>query len=229
MKEQLLYDIFLGFLLLSIWLNFINGYLPSLISSLSEQLKLSLYSLIIVGIPSLADFVFNYSGKSSKTLAASMLSAAITLVVRELFVWWKERNEIRDEIYSELYGNYRSLDYLVQLHRFPQSQPDVNFSPEWNKSVKPKWIDHAFKSHFGKLQSKNIYDQKEIDDLRSIYESMSLVISQIDHNDLTFSDDRFMNRIFLGDDNLGILSQIRDLLFRLDENKAYPLLEGKNI
>jgi energy-converting hydrogenase Eha subunit A len=223
MKAQLIYDIFLGFILLSIWLNFINGYLPALIESFSEQFKLSLYSLMIICLPSLVDFTFNYSEKSSKTFSTSILSAGITLIVREIFVWWKERNDIQEEIFSELYGNYRSLNEFVQLSRLLE-QHGVTLSPAWNGSISPKWIDQTFKSHFGKLQSKKIYSQEIINDLRAIYESMNLAIRQIENHDPNFADNRFVNGIFLGAENSGILSQIRDLLIRLDEKKAYQVL-----
>jgi hypothetical protein len=37
MKAQLLHDIFFGFILLTVWLNYINGYLLSFFDDLSEQ------------------------------------------------------------------------------------------------------------------------------------------------------------------------------------------------
>ena len=231
MQEQILYDIFLGLLLLSVYLNFINGYLPTLFTTLSEQTKLALHSSVIVCIPLLTDFVFNHPDKSSNTLVTSVLSAAITLVVRELFVWWKEQDEIREEIFSELYGNYRSLDSLVQFYLL-QSQLGATFDEEWNKSVKPKWIEQSFNSHFRKLQAKRIYSQDTIDDLRDIYEAVRLAINQIDNHNNTFSDSEFVNRNFLGDENLGVLGQIRELLARLDNKKFGQLFttdgEGKS-
>jgi hypothetical protein len=119
MKIQLLYDIFLGFILLTIWLNYINGYLSSFFDNLSEQEKLSFYSLIIILIPLFTDFIFNSPDRELTAFPASIISAVIALAVREFFAWGKERNDMRRQIFDELYENYRStmksLDYIDAL------------------------------------------------------------------------------------------------------------------
>jgi hypothetical protein len=226
MKERFLYDVFIGLIFLSIWLNLINGYLQSLINSLSDRFKLSLYSFSIIFAPLLADFIFNGSEKGSKTLATAAISAIITLAIRESFVWWKDRNEIKEEIFSELYGNYRSLEYLVQIHQAFNNMPDINvsFTSEWSRSIEPKWIDQAFNSHFGKLQPRKIFSQTIIDDLRDIYESMRAAINQVNSGESNFSDSNFMSNIFLGNDNFGVLGKIRNLLIGMNEKKANEIL-----
>jgi hypothetical protein len=58
-----------------------------------------------------------------KTFPASIISAVIALAVREFFTWGKERNDMRREIFDELYENYRSItksldfiDALSEMH-----------------------------------------------------------------------------------------------------------------
>jgi hypothetical protein len=229
MKEHFLYDIFIGLLFLSIWLNLINGYLQSLINSLSDRFKLSLYSFSIIFAPLLADFVFNGSEKSPKTLATAALSAVLTLATRESFVWWKDRNDIKEEIFYELYGNYRSLAYFVNTYEFLNNiSSNASFNREWSRSIEDKWIDQAFKNHFEKLQPRKIFSQAIIDDLREIYESMRTGINQVNSSDSTSNNSNFISNIFLGsendNDNPGVLSQIRNLLIRINEKKANELL-----
>jgi hypothetical protein len=223
----MLYDIFLGFLLLSVFLNFINGKIPSLFRDLSEQTKLALYSSIIICMPSLFSITFSGSGNRSTTFVTSIFTAAITLMVRELFVWWKERMDIRDEIFNELYGNYRALKSLVNFYLSLQGQPSVDITYSSN-DIKQRWTDQVFKSHFGKLQSKNIYSQEIIDEIRGIYEDMNTAIDGIDRNDPQWNMD-FVVRTFLNAKSQGTLFFIKNLLIHLDESKAYQFLQSENI
>ncbi|MCL1466866.1 hypothetical protein [Argonema galeatum] len=226
MKEKLLYDIFIGFLFLSIWLNLINGYLQFLINNLSDRFKLSLYSFSIIFAPLLADFVFNGSGKGSKTLATAALSSVVTLAVRESFVWWKDRNEIKEEIFSELYDNYRSLKDFVQAYQDFSNMPDVdaNFNAGWNRSIESKWIDKAFNNHFGKLQPRKIFSQPVVNDLLDVYQAMQTAINDVKSGGSSFSNSDFMSNIFLGNENYGIIGDIRRLLVDMNEKKANELL-----
>jgi hypothetical protein len=68
-----------------------------------------LYSLIIILTPLFTDFIFNSPNRELKTFPASIISAVIALAVREFFAWGKERNDMRGEIFDELYENYRSI------------------------------------------------------------------------------------------------------------------------
>lgn len=223
----MLYDIFLGFLLLSVFLNFINGKIPSLFRDLSGQTKLALYSSIIICMPSLFSITFSGSGNRSTTLVTSIFTAAITLMVRELFVWWKERTDIREELFNELYGNYRALESLVNFYLSFQSQHSVVITYSSN-DIKQRWTDQVFKSHFGKLQSKNVYNQEIIDEIRGIYEDMNMAIAGIDSNDPQWNMD-FVVRTFLNAKSLGTLPLIKNLLIHLDESKAYQFLQTENI
>ncbi|MEG4347761.1 hypothetical protein QUB70_31455 [Microcoleus sp. A003_D6] len=226
MKEKLLYDILIGFLFMSIWLNLINGYLQSLINNLSDRFKLSLYSFSIIFAPLLFDFVFNGSENGSKTLATAALSSLVTLAVRESFVWWKDRNEIEEEIFSELYGNYRSLETFVHAYQSLSTTPNVNaeFNAQWNRSIESKWIDKAFNNHFGKLQPRKIFSQPVVNDLRDVYEQMQTAINGVKSGDSSFTDSGFMSNIFLSCENSGILVNIRRLLVGMNEKKANELL-----
>ena len=221
----MLYDIFLGFLLLSIFLNFINGKISSLFGDLSEQTKLALYSLIIICIPSLFSIIFNESGSRSTTFVSSIVSAAITLSVRELFVWWKERMDIREEIFNELYGNYRALESLVDFYLSFQSQSIIAItSTHSSADIKQRWKDQVFNSYFGKICSKKIYNQEIIDEIRGIYGDMSMAIAQIDSNNPQW-DMNYVINTFLNADNYGTLLLIKNLLINLDENKTSQVLQ----
>lgn len=232
MKEKLLLDLVLGFALLSLWLNFQNGYIQLLFNRLSEQYRLAFASLIIVSVPIASDVAFNYSNQGSTTFFTAILSAGITLVLREGFTRWKEENDMKGEIFSELYGNYRTIKEFVDTSEMLQGLPPKDLGPDWNKSLKHKWISQSFKSYFGKLQSRGIYESDVLSELQDIYDKLSTAVAQIDSNDPTFSDSRFVSRVFLKDDNLGILGQIRLLLLRLDEKRSSQILEaamGRNL
>lgn len=225
MREKVLHDVFIGLLFLSIWLNFINGYIQSLINSFSDEIRLCLCSFSIIFSPLLADLIFNSLEKDSKTLIAVVFSSVVSLAIRESFVWWKDRSEIKEEIFSELYGNYRSLEYFVKMHQVFKSMSGekVIFTSEWNKSIEFKWIDQAFKNHFRRLQPKKIFSQTIIDELKDIHEQMRTAINQVNNGNLSFSDSSFMSDIFLGSEDLGVLSKIRNLLIDMNEKKANEL------
>lgn len=223
MKEQLLYDIILGFVLLSLWLNFFNGSLPAFISGLPKQVKLSLFYFTIILLPFFIDFAFNYSTNSSQTFSASILSAVIALMTRALFEWWKERNDIREEMFSELKENYRSL-YDFTRDSYLLENIDNSRMPNWNKSLIYKWTDRVFDQYFGKIQAKNIYSQESIEKLKNLYEFMSGHIGQIKDNNPSYQDTRFVVGVILGADHLGALAQIKDLLISLDKKRAVDFL-----
>lgn len=226
MKEKLILDLVLGFALLSLWLNFMNGYIQLLFNRLSEQRRIAFVSLIVVSVPVLSDVAFSYSTQGSTTFFTAILSAGITLVLREGFTRWKEEHEMKGEIFSELYGNYRTIKEFVDTSEMLQGLPPKDLGSDWNKSLKHKWISQSFKSYFGKLQSRSIYDSDVLAELHDIYDKLSKAIAQIDSDDPTFSDSRFVSRVFLKDDSFGVLGQIRLLLLRLDEKRSSQILEA---
>lgn len=220
MKEQLLYDIILGFALLSLWLNLASGYLPSLIASWPEPIKLSLCYLAIILFPLFVDFTFNHSVNSSQTFSASILSSVMTLVTRELFVWWKDKHDIQKEIFSELLGNYKALLEWVELSGF-LDYPKINLGPNFCKGVLSRWTSQVYDNNSAKLQAKRVYSQEVINDLRDVYKAMETAISEINkNNDGDFNRPEYL-RTFLVSSDLGVLNQTKNLLIRLNEREAY--------
>jgi hypothetical protein len=52
---------------------------------------------------------------------------------------------------------------------------------------------------------------------------MRTAINEVNNSDSTFSDSNFMSNIFLGDKNLGVLNQIKNLLININKKKANEL------
>lgn len=222
MKAQLLHDIFFGFILLTVWLNYINGYLSSFFDDLSEQKKLGLYSLIIILTPLFTDFIFNSPNRELKTFPASVISAVIALAVREFFAWGKERNDMRGEIFDELYENYRSimksLDYvdaLSEMHGINIVE-DNEHKIMQKKLIRGNWNNRLFKDNLVKIRSKRIYDVETIDNIKAVY---SLI-------------DSYLKTDIADDVNILLTlvrKEIKRILISLNGGKAYQLLEKYEI
>jgi hypothetical protein len=222
MKIQLLYDIFLGFILLTIWLNYINGYLPSFFNDLSAQEKLGLYSLIIVLIPLFTDFVFNSPDRALTTFPASIISAVIALAVREFFAWGKEQNDMKREIFDELYENYRStmksldwIDTFSKLHGINIAEDSEHKIMQKNL-IRSHWNNQLFKDNLTKIRSKRIYDVEIIDDIKAVY---SLIDGYLKTD---IADDVSILLVL-------IRKEIKRILISLNEGKASQLLERYEI
>ncbi len=215
-KQQLISDIFWGLILLSIFLNFVNGYFQSIYQYLSKKFtnfKLVLLSFCLLLIPVLWDYLFSNKNNS---IVTAILSALITLIVRELYSFAREKNYIKAEILSQLSRNKQSLIEWFKLYRLLKEN-GATFRPgEWNKALSVKWKSQAYNSYLTKLESRKIYTQEIIKDLRDIYETIETAINGIaDQND-TFCDPKFLMKIYIHGE-LGVINKIDELLKKLDQ------------
>ncbi len=218
-------DLVLGFILLSVWLNFMNGSLQIWFDNLTDQRRLALASFVVISIPAIFNIAFDYSSKSSATFFASIISVGIALVLREGFARWEEKYDIKGEIFSELYGNYRSIKEFVRTSELLQDMSPQAMGSDLNKSLQQTWMDQSFRRYFGKLQARKIYAPDVFDELEDVYKKMNAATTQIDNDDTTFFDSGFVNGISLKDDGWGVLSQIRNLLLCLDEKRSSQIFE----
>jgi hypothetical protein len=222
MKSQLLYDIFLGFILLTIWLNYINGHLSSFFDNLSEQGKLCLYSLLIILIPLFADFIFNSPDRALTTFPASIISAVIALAVREFFAWDKERNDMKRKIFDELYESYRSIMKSIDCIDALCKELGINTSEDneykiaQKRLIRSNWNNQFFKDNLMEIRSKEIHDAREIDYIQAVYSIIDGYLKTDIPDDVDFL-------LVL------VRKEIKSILTRLNGVKAYQLLEKYDI
>lgn len=214
-KQQLISYIFWGLILLSIFLNFVNGYLQIIYKYISKKFtnfKLVLLSFCILLIPVLWDFLFSNENNS---IVTAILSASITLIVRELYSFAREKNDIQAEILSELSRNKKSLIEWFNTYCSLKGN-GATFTPgEWNKALPIKWKNQAYNNYLIKLESRKIYNQDIIKDLRYIYETIDTAINSIaDQND-TFRDPEFLMKIYINGER-GAINEIDKLLKKLN-------------
>lgn len=201
MKINFLYDIFLGLLILTIILNFIYEYPQKIYNCLPKAFQLSTLCCGIILLPIITDMIFSGFGEKPNSFLTSILSAAITLTVRETFAWHQERTTIKEEMFSELDKNYRELSKWwegIKLYLSISSQStqfNISFfedENEANKIIWSIWSDKTYNNHISKIRAKKIYDVNIIQDIDNIYrdiERISIKNSKKDlpdHNNLEF-------------------------------------------
>lgn len=133
---SLFVDILLGLGLLTIWVNWKNGYIQAFFDSPDTRKKAAIISLFILLAPTLLDL--GLSLKEDVLLLGPLLSAVIALMIREVFAQYKEQQEIRSKVLAELQANIRSIKSIEDNYSFLNavSEGNVTFDPSWPKSLK---------------------------------------------------------------------------------------------
>lgn len=226
MKEKILPDLFLGLLLFVIWLNIVNGNLEQIRDKLPTQVKFIIYSILIILIPFFGDLALNSNSSSnSTTFFASLVTVIIALVVRESVAWYSEQYRIKDELFTELYNNYQSLENFQEtynnLKRMGESGAPIFFGRQWNNSLISKWKNYVYQNYRGKIRIRKLYNEKVIEELEDVHERMETALLQIQENNDTFNDPEFMANIFL----IKISSHTKRVLLAMNERKAKNLFD----
>jgi len=126
---SLFVDILIGLGLLTIWINWKNGYIQAFFDSPDTRKKATFISLFILLAPTLLDL--GLSLKEDVLLLGPLLSAVIALTIREVFAKHKEQQEIRSEVLAELQANIRSINSIEKNYSFLNavSEGNATFDP----------------------------------------------------------------------------------------------------
>jgi ABC-type multidrug transport system fused ATPase/permease subunit len=177
---SLFVDILIGLGLLTIWINWKNGYIQAFFDSPDTRKKAALISLFILLAPTLLDL--GLSLKEDVLLLGPLLSAVIALTIREVFAKHKEQQEIRSEVLAELQANIRSINSIEKNYSFLNalSEGNATFDPSWPKSLKAVWKSEAMKKNYTKAIAKRIFPIEPLRTVEELYCIMEILILKAD-------------------------------------------------
>ena len=185
---SLFIDILIGLGLLTIWVNWKNGYIQAFFDSPDTRKKAAIISLSILLAPTLLDL--GLSLKEDVLLLGPLLSAVIALMIREVFAQHKEQQEIRSEVLAELEANIRSIKSIEDNYSFLNavSEGNATFDPSWPKSLKSVWKSEAMKKNFAKAVAKRIFPIEPLRMAEELYCIMEILILKADEGVGDYAD-----------------------------------------
>ncbi|MCP9817747.1 hypothetical protein KBY76_13910 [Synechococcus sp. GreenBA-s] len=185
---SLFVDVLIGLGLLTIWINWKNGYIQAFFDSPDTRKKAAIISSFILLAPTLLDL--GLSLKEDVLLLGPLLSAVIALMIREVFANHKEQQEIRNEVLAELHANIRSINSIEKNYSFLNAMSDGNatFDPSWPKSLKAVWKSEAMKKNCTRAIAKRIFPAEPLRTVEELYCIMEILILKADEGVEGYAD-----------------------------------------
>lgn len=200
--------------MLSIWLNWKEGYIKTLIDYLlrKERVRFSLACLGILLTPLVIQIILNILTTKDNLIERFIpLFAPITVISVAILKDFVDRERIKKALFNELNLNYKNLELLISVHRnlgSSLSRHDLykNLENQWKSEVYDKYIDQIMSESFASFE--------DIEEWVDLYGLMKATLESIRNGQSTFTDDDFLFDVFLASksDELGIMSRIDKIL-----------------